>query len=108
MTPEIQAAWVRALRSGEYKQGRGTLKQNDCFCCLGVLCKVLDIDFDDSESPKVDHNAAYSDFLPLTEEEAEKFWRMNDRLGDRGYANSFLDIADEIERTVFIPSPEIK
>lgn len=34
--------WVRALRSGKYKQGRGALRPvADQFCCLGVLCDVV-------------------------------------------------------------------
>ena len=33
--------WVDALRSGEYKQGRGRLKDNNSYCCLGVLCEVF-------------------------------------------------------------------
>ncbi len=34
--------WLKALRSGEYKQGRGTLycKKSDSYCCLGVLQAV--------------------------------------------------------------------
>lgn len=32
--------WVKALRSGEYKQTNGTLRDQDGFCCLGVLCEV--------------------------------------------------------------------
>lgn len=41
MKPEIKAAWVAALRSGEYTQGRMRLRspQNE-FCCLGVLCNL--------------------------------------------------------------------
>lgn len=31
---------VDALRSGEYKQGRGHLTKGDYDCCLGVACKV--------------------------------------------------------------------
>jgi hypothetical protein len=43
MNPEIKAKWVAALRSGEYKQGRGNLRDKDnAFCCLGVLCDILD------------------------------------------------------------------
>lgn len=37
MNPDIKADWVAALRSGEYKQGQGTLRRGDKFCCLGVL-----------------------------------------------------------------------
>lgn len=33
--------WLRALRSGKYKQTTGTLQDKDGYCCLGVACKVL-------------------------------------------------------------------
>lgn len=37
--------WIKALRSGKYKQGTGTLKQYNRkgqaeHCCLGVLCEL--------------------------------------------------------------------
>jgi hypothetical protein len=46
VNPEIKAAWLAALRSGEYEQGKyalttetesGTLQH----CCLGVLCEII-------------------------------------------------------------------
>jgi hypothetical protein len=45
MKPEIKAQWTMALRSGEYKQGRGHLGQaygdgETRYCCLGVLCDL--------------------------------------------------------------------
>lgn len=42
MNPDIKAQWTAALRSGEYKQGQGGLRnpQDDTFCCLGVLCDL--------------------------------------------------------------------
>lgn len=47
-TPQEQKAnrklWVAALRSGEYKQGKGYLCLNDCYCCMGVLCEVGGVD----------------------------------------------------------------
>lgn len=33
--------WVAALRSGNYKQGQGALRVDDCFCCLGVACDLF-------------------------------------------------------------------
>lgn len=33
--------WIKALRSGKYKQTRGILQDKNGFCCLGVACKVL-------------------------------------------------------------------
>lgn len=35
-----RAELVAALRSGKYKQGRGHLRGDDGFCCLGVACDV--------------------------------------------------------------------
>lgn len=40
MNETIKAEWLAALRSGEYKQGRGQLHAEDTFCCLGVLCDL--------------------------------------------------------------------
>lgn len=37
MNPSIKQAWIEALRSGEYKQGTGCLREDDRYCCLGVL-----------------------------------------------------------------------
>ena len=45
MKKRVLTKWLKALRSGKYKQGRGTLcqtdkKGNESFCCLGVLCDL--------------------------------------------------------------------
>ena len=49
MDPKIKKAWVVALRSRRFKQGRGRLKQivvteskldQVKHCCLGVLCEL--------------------------------------------------------------------
>lgn len=48
MKPEIKADWLNRLRSGEYAQGRGSLRtegdpesgEPDRYCCLGILCEV--------------------------------------------------------------------
>lgn len=42
MDAELKAKWVTALRSGEYRQGAGQLRFEDTFCCLGVLCDIID------------------------------------------------------------------
>lgn len=41
MNPEIKKRWVESLRSGEYKQGIGCLRDGDHYCCLGVLCDLV-------------------------------------------------------------------
>lgn len=33
-------AWLQALRSGDYRQGTGSLYSNGKYCCLGVLVKI--------------------------------------------------------------------
>ena len=32
--------WIDALRSGEYTQIQGALRQPDGYCCLGVACDI--------------------------------------------------------------------
>ena len=41
MKRELKSKWIKALRSGKYKQGKGRLKKNGKFCCLGVLRDVV-------------------------------------------------------------------
>jgi hypothetical protein len=40
MDAQLKAKWVEALRSGDYQQTTGTLRDGDSFCCLGVLCDI--------------------------------------------------------------------
>ncbi len=42
MKKDIAMKWVEALRSGEYKQGKEMLynEEMDTYCCLGVLQKI--------------------------------------------------------------------
>lgn len=54
MNPEVKAKWVAALRSGQYKQGVNCLRDGDTFCCLGVLCDVV-------EPTGWNHNCLYGD-----------------------------------------------
>ncbi|SRR6266851_385778 len=43
MNADIKEKWVAALRSGKYQQTReGYLQKDGRFCCLGVLCDLLD------------------------------------------------------------------
>jgi hypothetical protein len=98
MDAELKAKWVKALRSGEFKQGKGCLKEGERYCCLGVLARVAGLQITEGEGIK-----GAKGYTPLAElvtgaptEDCEiltRLWRMNDTLG-----KSFPEIADYIER----------
>jgi hypothetical protein len=47
---ERRKRWVASLRSGEFKQGTGCLKDNnDKYCCLGVACEIYRRETSDGE-----------------------------------------------------------
>lgn len=40
--PVLEAKWLEALRSGKYEQGHYDLRRKNGYCCLGVLCDIID------------------------------------------------------------------
>ena len=40
MNPEIKERWIAALESGDYPKTKGVLKDEEGYCCLGVLCEI--------------------------------------------------------------------
>lgn len=40
MKPELKSKWLKALRSGKYRQTTQCLKRRNNYCCLGVLATV--------------------------------------------------------------------
>jgi len=44
MNKKVKKKWLKALRSGEYKQTKNLLKNKDKYCCLGVLCDIHSIE----------------------------------------------------------------
>jgi len=51
MNPKVRRAWVKALRSGKYKQGEEQLRNENedgdrMHCCLGVLCEVQGVRYE--------------------------------------------------------------
>jgi hypothetical protein len=114
MNIEYKAKWLAALRSGEYKQGRKFLKKNGSYCCLGVLCDVVDPtkwndDYDYDYGLGVKGVSAYdgvSGTLPFRIREATGFPREDNtgrwaagvlvEMNDEGQY-SFAEIANYIE-----------
>jgi hypothetical protein len=40
LPPPVKLLWLQALLSGAYPQGKSRLRNQDRYCCLGVLCDV--------------------------------------------------------------------
>ena len=43
MDKNVVELWVKALRSGKYKQTRRVLKDKNGYCCLGVLAEEMGV-----------------------------------------------------------------
>lgn len=108
-TEEARALWVKALRSGEYKQTTGELRNGDEFCCLGVACDLYSKEYGDGWSESGYFLGEYGN-LPyevrhwLGVVDSNPSLKHSDGLGattliglndDCGF--SFKQIADEIE-----------
>ncbi len=63
MVEDIAKKWVKALRSGKYKQAY--LRLHDAktggFCCLGVLCKLFEADYEGMDKRLIENHT-----LPLS------------------------------------------
>lgn len=91
MDVKIKKQWIKALRSGKYKQTRGRLKGDGGFCCLGVLCDVL--------GEHMNYEVAKDHGVTL--DEIEILYGMNDgTLHHHHRKHSFPEIADWIEENL--------
>ena len=101
MAPELKAKWVAALRSGKYKQGKGTLYKGGKHCCLGVLHRIA---YPDRPIPakKQSFTSAEEIGLGFGMFPTHHLANMNDGRnlegGGKGKQYSFAEIADYIER----------
>lgn len=89
MDAKLKSEWVKALRSGKYKQGKRWLSRGGYHCCLGVL-RCID------ESVKKHGTDEMLD--PRT---CGVLWKTQEALSWRNDEGmSFLDIADYIEKNI--------
>ena len=109
MKAELKEKWLNALRDGGYIQGVGCLRSVEgAFCCLGVLCDVIDPTAWGKPTtigtPRHPHvleveDGIYKDHistpLGITAETRTTLITLNDR---RGY--KFSEIASWIENNV--------
>lgn len=116
MNTEIKRKWISALMGGEYKQTKGTLRRDNCFCAYGVLCDLYAKEKNEKWILNIGYSGRYSflgmwDFVPdevlewaglsesdkvyrkgITEKNIDRVSMMNDKGG-----KSFSEIADFIE-----------
>ena len=107
MNKNVKERWLRALRSGEYSQGRGQLfdPETGGYCCLGVLAQEEGWLRDDGsiESPDNENNPhtgeipgyLWSIVVGLSDDDQFKLVKLNDM--DR---RNFNEIADWIEENL--------
>lgn len=95
MDAKLKEDWVKALRSGGYRQGIGKLRSGDEFCCLGVLCQIAGVEI----SPD-GMGAGLSGYKPLAKligkEDLSPLFLRNDGHG-KFAKHSFPEMADYIE-----------
>lgn len=98
MDPEIKQKWLAALRSGEFAQANGALRKGETFCCLGVLCSVIDPEkweFDEFYDGKdLSLTSENLNRVGLTRYAESALANMNDN------GQSFPEIADYIEKNL--------
>lgn len=110
MDAAVKQKWVAALRSGEYTQGKGGLKQlvedEVQHCCLGVLCEVLETPQRRAEDQSVwffgteenNHHGFLTEPVlaqaGLSDDAQHKLASMNDQ------GRSFAEIADYIDKNL--------
>src|SRR4051812_12157436 len=73
-----QEAFVIALESGNFKQGRKFLRSDDAFCCLGVACELAGLKPEHTVLGFYKYNS-YSHNLP---KEAQYYFNFKTSLGD--------------------------
>ena len=103
--------WIKALRSGDYKQGEGCLYNNkdDSFCCLGVACDLFQVPYNKSARQYVFevYGDVYFENKLIPGINFEEMFGLTvifgDELASMNDVNqySFADIATEIENEVF-------
>lgn len=107
MNKNVMKKWVKALRSGKYKQGQGLLKQTTeqnkaSHCCLGVLCELYDDEMKKNKkktlSKKIDNIGVHSfnkqdETLPVV---VQKWAGLFSKFGDfRNFDRSDITSYDE-------------
>jgi len=111
MNQHVKELWVNALRSGDYSQAKGALRNAQGYCCLGVLCDLY-IQEDPhqrthwiNEYPEVLNQAKYflqgeGDFLPSS---VVKWAELDDCDPNVEFGEEYVSLAElNDERKTFV------
>lgn len=93
MNTKIKQEWITALRSGKYKQTRGSLKDSEGYCCLGVLCELSPFE-DWADGGYLSHDVR--NWAELDNDNPQAGDNVLSQINDFGI--SFNEIADLIEK----------
>jgi hypothetical protein len=98
MDPAVKRKWLKALRSGKYRQCKRTLTDgHGSYCCLGVLGRVVG-DMSSDEDLGSMPSDGIRERVNLSSAAADKLSVMNDRRTASGrIMYDFKKIADWIE-----------
>jgi hypothetical protein len=105
MDQNIKQKWIKALRSGDYKQGHRALycifNNEETYCCLGVLCIIQGVTPEELHRlPDGIITTEIGEYAAgLTPAECETLGSMNDGTPTTK-PRSFEKIADYIERAI--------
>ncbi len=108
MKPEHKRLWLEALRSGEYKQSVGLLRDHHGYCCLGVLAEVCGNPdgWKNSNTSIQRYNGRLGGLVPeefgLGHYTQGQLQRMNDKQG-----KNFKQIADWVEKNISVEEEDI-
>ena len=97
--------WTKALRSGNYDQGTGTLLDDGYFCCLGVACDIVGVPYDQISGEYIYDQAEerIPNILRGSADEnklVKKLAEMNDGTNPNRKQHDFNTIADWIDKNI--------
>lgn len=100
-TQEIKDKWLKALKSGEYEQFNGQLRNPEnhkqC-CCIGVLCNVLNEPINEVGMDNLNKDIYEQLHNNITAQLTEKLWRINDKSYEENDVRDYSEVIPIIEQ----------
>lgn len=101
MNTKYKNSWIKALRSGKFKQGIGVLRDYDTntFCALGVLCHISGVPLVyNTQTKEIRYDKQLTSLSPRLLTEFQIDGETHDKLtGMNDLDKNFKQIADWIE-----------